>query len=158
MGFDKYFNTIIHHAANWSSRARRRIEKIHGAALQMQRELQWYKKVEEVVQPSYRAEFNENKVGNNVERKLPDEIFTETHKELLKEGSEWMKGTANSYTIVAALVVTIAFAAAFTVPGGINGDTGLPIFLLDIPFMVFTIPRYSYIALLARRFHSSPTT
>ncbi|XP_035543059.1 ankyrin repeat-containing protein ITN1-like [Juglans regia] len=42
-----------------------------------------------------------------------------------------------------ALIVTIMFAAAFTVPGGSNQDTGLPIFMHDKPFKIFIIT-YSF--------------
>ena len=40
-----------------------------------------------------------------------------------------MKGTASSCTMVAALIVTIMFAATITVPGGNKQDSGLPTFL-----------------------------
>ena len=40
-----------------------------------------------------------------------------------------MKGTASSCTVVAALIVTIMFAVAITVPGGNKQDSGLPTFL-----------------------------
>ena len=50
-----------------------------------------------------------------------------------------MKGTASSCTVVAALIVTIMFAAAITVPGGNNQNTGLPMFSRDTVFMVFIL-------------------
>ncbi|KAK9072466.1 hypothetical protein SSX86_008900 [Deinandra increscens subsp. villosa] len=65
-------------------------------------------------------------------------VFTESHKELLAEGREWMKDTASSCTVVAALIVTMAFAAAFTVPGG-NQDNGNPLFLNYHVFMLFIV-------------------
>ena len=75
----------------------------------------------------------------NANGKRPRELFTESHKELVKEGEKWMKGTASSCTVVAALIVTIMFAAAITVPGGNKQDLGLPIFLNEKVFMVFII-------------------
>ena len=69
----------------------------------------------------------------------PQELFTKSHKELMKEGEQWMKGTSTSCTVVGALIVTIMFAAAFTVPGGNNQNTGLPIFLKKKLFMLFII-------------------
>ncbi|XP_031262166.1 ankyrin repeat-containing protein ITN1-like [Pistacia vera] len=70
--------------------------------------------------------------------KTPREVFTEEHKDLVKEGEKWMKGTASSCTLVAALIITVVFAAAFTLPGGINNDS-IPNFLHEIPFIVFAI-------------------
>ncbi|CAL9014019.1 unnamed protein product [Prunus brigantina] len=50
-----------------------------------------------------------------------------------------MKGTATSCIVVGALIVTIMFAVAFTVPGGNNQDKGFPIFLRKKFFRVFLI-------------------
>ncbi|KAI5340569.1 hypothetical protein L3X38_019843 [Prunus dulcis] len=69
----------------------------------------------------------------------PRALFTKKHKELVKEGEKSMKETANSCTVVGALIVTMMFAAAFTVPGGNNGDTGLPIFLNEKVFKMFIV-------------------
>jgi len=66
-------------------------------------------------------------------------VFRREHKELRKEGEEWMKKTADSYTITAALIVTIAFAAAITVPGGNNGDTGKAIYETKPSFLIFAV-------------------
>ena len=73
------------------------------------------------------------------ENRTPWELFTEEHKELRREGEKWMKDTANYCLIVATLITTVVFAAAFTVPGGSNQDTGIPIFLKSIWFRVFFI-------------------
>lgn len=50
-----------------------------------------------------------------------------------------MKETATSCTVVGALIITIMFTAAFTVPGGNNGNTGMPLFLDKKLFMVFIV-------------------
>lgn len=50
-----------------------------------------------------------------------------------------MKDTASSCMVVATLIATVMFAAAFTVPGGNNESTGRPIFLHHNSFMVFAI-------------------
>ncbi|KAJ8756074.1 hypothetical protein K2173_024621 [Erythroxylum novogranatense] len=105
--------------------------RISGAALQMQRELQWFKEVENIVRPSF-------KERENNEGKTPREVFTEEHKELVVKGEEWMKSTASSCTVVAALVVTVVFAAAFTLPGG-NNSNGTPVYLHDLSFLIFTV-------------------
>jgi len=79
------------------------------------------------------------KEAKNSDGKKPYEIFTENHDELVKAGEKWAKETATSFTIVGTLITTIMFAAAFTVPGGNNQDTGLPIFLHDNAFTIFLI-------------------
>nr|GMC52826.1 ankyrin repeat-containing protein ITN1-like [Ipomoea batatas]GMD94812.1 ankyrin repeat-containing protein ITN1-like [Ipomoea batatas] len=75
----------------------------------------------------------------NKENKTPKQIFAEEHRELLKEGEKWMTDTATSCKLVATLIATMVFAAAFTVPGGNNGDTGTPIFIKRSSFTVFMI-------------------
>ncbi|XP_041000016.1 ankyrin repeat-containing protein NPR4-like [Juglans microcarpa x Juglans regia] len=108
------------------------LNRIPGAALQMQRELQWFKEVESIVHPKV-------KEAENNDEMTPRELFTKNHKDLMKEGETWMKDTSTSCTVVAALILTIMFAAAFTVPGGNNQDTGLPIFFNKKLFKLFII-------------------
>ncbi|XP_059438840.1 ankyrin repeat-containing protein NPR4-like [Corylus avellana] len=108
------------------------LNRIPGAALQMQRELQWFKEVESIVPMRFKEFLNNDHL-------TPRELFTKNHKDLMKEGEKWMKGTATSCTVVGALTVTIMFAAAFTVPGGNVQDTGYPIFLNEKLFMLFII-------------------
>ncbi|KAJ0008165.1 hypothetical protein Pint_29098 [Pistacia integerrima] len=95
----------------------------------MQRELQWFKAVESYVHPSFRVQRNQL-------NKTPREVFTEEHEGLVRDGEKWMKDTAQSYTFVAALIITVVFAAAFTVPGG-NNNSGIPNFSQERPFIIF---------------------
>ncbi|XP_042953581.1 uncharacterized protein LOC122290105 isoform X6 [Carya illinoinensis] len=110
-----------------------RVNQIPGAALQMQRELQWFKAVEKIVDPKDKEKRNIN------EHFTPQELFTKNHENMMKEGEKWMKNTARSCTVVGALIVTIMFAVTFTIPGGNEQDTGLPIFLKKNSFRVFMI-------------------
>uniref|UniRef100_A0A5B7BBL7 PGG domain-containing protein n=1 Tax=Davidia involucrata TaxID=16924 RepID=A0A5B7BBL7_DAVIN len=128
---DKDGNNMLHQVA-LTLHASSQLGRISGAALQMQRELQWFKEVENIVPQDYK----ENK---NKEKKTPRALFTEEHKKLVEEGEKWMKDTAQSCTVVAALIATIMFAAAFTVPGGDNQDTGIPIYLHHNFFLIFII-------------------
>lgn len=73
------------------------------------------------------------------DRLTPRELFTKEHKHLRREGEEWMKNTANSCMLVAALIATVVFAAAFTVPGGNEDKDGIPIFQKNQVFTVFVI-------------------
>ncbi|XP_057991134.1 uncharacterized protein LOC131173195 [Hevea brasiliensis] len=123
-------NNILHIAAKLAPPDR--LASISGAALQMQRELQWYKEVESIVDPS----FQENV---NLLFETPKQKFSNQHKQLVSDGEKWMKETATSCTVVGALIITIMFTAAFTVPGGNFQDTGSPIFLHRKSFVTFII-------------------
>ncbi|KAJ4833740.1 hypothetical protein Tsubulata_039549 [Turnera subulata] len=50
-----------------------------------------------------------------------------------------MKETASSCTVVGALIITIMFAGAFTVPGGNFQDSGHPIFGRKKVFITFIV-------------------
>nr|XP_004301341.2 PREDICTED: ankyrin repeat-containing protein At3g12360-like [Fragaria vesca subsp. vesca] len=67
------------------------------------------------------------------------ELFTMNHKKLLEDAEISIKGTATSCTVVGALIVTMMFAAAFTVPGGNDGNTGFPLFLNHKLFKVYMV-------------------
>ncbi|XP_062175092.1 uncharacterized protein LOC133880207 [Alnus glutinosa] len=127
---DNNGNTMLHMAG--MTGASIQINRIPGAALQMQRELQWFKEVESISVPRCKEYLNNDDLTAR-------ELFTKKHIDLKKEGEKWMKGTATSCTVVGALIVTIMFAVAFTIPGGSNQDSGFPIFLDERLFMLFII-------------------
>ncbi|XP_020872590.1 LOW QUALITY PROTEIN: uncharacterized protein LOC110226198 [Arabidopsis lyrata subsp. lyrata] len=108
-----------------------RLQMVPGAALQMQRELLWFEAVKEIVPHTYiKAE--------NVKGETPHAVFIKEHENLRKEGEKWMKQTATACILVAALIATVLFTAAFTVPGGIKESTGLPNFAENEWFDTFT--------------------
>ncbi|KAJ9558334.1 hypothetical protein OSB04_012948 [Centaurea solstitialis] len=109
-----------------------KLNMVSGAALQMQRELQWFKEVEKFVIPKDVEETND-------EKETPIMVFRREHRKLRKDGEEWMVKTADSYTITAALIITIAFTTAITVPGGNKGDTGKAIYETKASFIVFAV-------------------
>jgi len=80
----------------------------------------------------------QNKLEENNHGEIPAMLFTKEHKDLVREGEEWMKHAANSCTVVASLIATITFAAAITGPGG-NDDSGLLIFSKKSAFIIFAI-------------------
>lgn len=75
----------------------------------------------------------------NRDGKSPEMVFIEEHRDLKDKAEKWMKDTANSCTIIAALIGTIMFAAAITVPGGNNQDAGFPIFTGNTFFTLFAV-------------------
>ncbi|KAI3903942.1 hypothetical protein MKW92_047385 [Papaver armeniacum] len=128
-------NTILHYAAKLAPFGQ--LNLVSGAVLQIQREMQWYMGVQSMLRESDR--FTRNTKGDTAQF-----IFTEAHKDLVKEGKDWLKDTSGSCMIVAALIATVAFAAAFTVPGGNVSDSnslmnGTPVFLGKSSFTVFAV-------------------
>ncbi|KAK9705409.1 hypothetical protein RND81_07G054600 [Saponaria officinalis] len=116
---DSQGNNILHLAGRLPSSDR--LNLVSGAALQMQRELQWFKAVEQVAHHAL-------KTAKNIDGKNPAVVFTESHQNLVKEGEKWLKDTATSCTVAAALIATVVFAAAITIPGGNDQNDGTPLF------------------------------
>lgn len=134
---DENENNMLHLVGK--SAKRKRLQDVSGVALQMQLELLWFKEVEAMIPPSYRERKNKDGL-------TPHELFTKEHKDLVAQGEKWMKGTASQCMVVAALIATIVFAAAFTVPGGYiqssdpkKSSDGLPVFHSKVTFMVFVV-------------------
>ncbi|XP_026399873.1 uncharacterized protein LOC113295764 isoform X2 [Papaver somniferum] len=132
---DERGDSILHYAANIAPSTQ--LNLVSGAALQMQREVQWFKAVEFILLERYRRV--RNKDGYTAQQ-----IFIDKHKGLVKEGEKWMRDTAQSCMLVATLISTVVFAAVFTVPGGnynnANGNiNGLPILLNKNSFIVFAV-------------------
>ncbi|GMY13714.1 isoform 2 of ankyrin repeat domain-containing protein 17 [Fagus crenata] len=94
-------NNILHLAAKLSPQ--HKLNATSGAALQMQQELLWFKEVEKVVHPSFK------KMKNDNEETL-DVLFAKAHENLRQEGEKWMRKTATSSMVVAALIAQIVFS------------------------------------------------
>ncbi|KAL8239943.1 hypothetical protein R6Q59_016510 [Mikania micrantha] len=127
---DPFNNNLLHLAARLAPE--NKLNLISGAALQLQQELQWFKEVESFVYPL-------NVFQKNSRGETPQIVFTNEHKMLAIEGEKWMKETTQSYTITAALITTIVFAAAITVPGGNKQENGIPMFTNNAAFTVFAV-------------------
>ncbi|KAK8710026.1 hypothetical protein V6N13_145370 [Hibiscus sabdariffa] len=127
---DIFRNNFLHLAAKSSPPSR--LDHISGAALQMQRELQWFEELRKILPPKFEEELNEN-------NKTPASLFSHEHKGLMKEGERWMKNNAASCMVVATLIAAVMFTTAFTVPGGNDEKTGSPIFLRSNAFLVFIL-------------------
>ncbi|KAJ0886671.1 putative ankyrin repeat-containing domain, PGG domain, ankyrin repeat-containing domain superfamily [Helianthus annuus] len=127
---DSFKNNILHLAGRLAPSSV--LNQRTGAALQLQRELQWREEVKKFVFPTYTTQ-------ENIFKETPDMVFTREHENLVKEGEKWMKTTAESCSITAALITTIVFAAAITVPGGSNQEKGTPLFKKEGAFITFAI-------------------
>nr|TKS07558.1 hypothetical protein D5086_0000111960 [Populus alba] len=125
---DKKGNTLLHHVADMEHY---RGGTKPGPALKLQEELRWFEQVEKVI-PSHYVTLR------NDEGKTADELFKESHLDQLKNAQTWIKETTQSCSTVAALVATVVFAAAYTVPGG-SDKNGTPNFINSPYFLVFTV-------------------
>ncbi|KAI5318775.1 hypothetical protein L3X38_038483 [Prunus dulcis] len=129
-------NTILHHAADMSYYTDMSYYSVdakgtYGPAFHLQEELHWMARVQKIIPVNYAMHRNKEGVTAN-------ELFTTQHAELLQSAKVWMKETAQSGSVVAALVATVAYAAVYTVPGGTN-QNGLPNLRHSPFFKAFTI-------------------
>ncbi|KAF2300968.1 hypothetical protein GH714_018683 [Hevea brasiliensis] len=132
---DRHGENMLHFAASVQPSDEIRgtpSDKNSGAALKMHSDMQWFKDVEKIVQPLYREMRNRN-------WDTPRMKFYKEHKYLAEDADRWMKTITSSCMVVPTLVITVAFAAAFTVPGGNTQDQGIPIYLNQISFMIFAV-------------------
>ncbi|KAL5561761.1 hypothetical protein UlMin_031508, partial [Ulmus minor] len=127
---DKDGNGALHFAATLTKE--NPMWSIPGDALQMQWEIKWFKFVEKSKPKHFFVHYNS-------EDKTPDEIFTQTHEKLVERGGEWMKKTAESCSVVAALIATVAFATSTALPGSVNDQNGQPNLETKPGFQVFAI-------------------
>ncbi|KAL3634476.1 hypothetical protein CASFOL_021530 [Castilleja foliolosa] len=123
-------NTLLHLAGRLAPS--HKLNLVSGAALQMQREIQWFQEVQKFINPYFRKQLNND-------GKTPEMVFTEEHVQLKADGEKWMKDTSNSCTIAAALITTVVFAAAITVPGGNQSDSGFPLLYGHAAFILFAV-------------------
>nr|XP_034909291.1 uncharacterized protein LOC118044923 [Populus alba] len=125
---DSKGNTLLHHVAEKGQNSG--VTK-PGPALQLQEELQWFEQVKKVIPSNYVPLLNED-------GKTARECFEIKHTEQLKKAQKWIKETSQSCSTIAALVATVVFAAAYTVPGG-SDDNGKPNFINSPYFLIFTV-------------------
>ncbi|XP_026444406.1 uncharacterized protein LOC113344695 isoform X1 [Papaver somniferum] len=97
---DENDNNVLHCAGFWEPSPQ--LDKVYGATLQMQREIQWYQEVEKMDPQKYKQ--MKNKDGLK-----PKALFTKEHEDLLKQGSAWVKDTSQACMLVATLIATVMF-------------------------------------------------
>ncbi|KAF5463252.1 hypothetical protein F2P56_019178 [Juglans regia] len=126
---DKSGNNAAHLAAELGAY---RPWLIPGEALQMQWEMKWFEFVTQNIPSNLLTRCNND-------GKTPEELFIENHKQLVKDGGKWLIKTSESYSLVAALIATVAFASSTAVPGGVKEDNGSPTLENRTPFHLFAI-------------------
>ncbi|XP_015958584.1 uncharacterized protein LOC107482568 isoform X1 [Arachis duranensis] len=126
---DSQGNSALHLAATYRSHKPWRVP---GAAMQMQWEYKWYKLVKNSMPPNFYERYNRK--GQTAKQ-----VFVSTHGQLVKEGGKWLTKTAESCSVVAALVATVAFTTSTAIPGGPDQNTGIPLLRGRPAFHVFAV-------------------
>ncbi|KAL2336604.1 hypothetical protein Fmac_011050 [Flemingia macrophylla] len=119
--------TILHHAASMEYY---REEALAGVAYQLQRELQWYHKIREIVPQQYLMHVDKDGL-------TPGDLLDIDHADMHDQAKTWMKETSQSCSTVAVLIAGVVFAAAYAIPGGTSG--GRAVLRSNSAFRIFTI-------------------
>ncbi|XVF26123.1 hypothetical protein REPUB_Repub13aG0272900 [Reevesia pubescens] len=123
--------TILHHAAEITDIAVR--DTRTNDVLKLRDELIWFKRVKKLlIQQCSHYEMHCNK-----DNLTADLLLKRRHMKQLIAAQKWMKESAQSCSAVAALIAAIAFAAAFTLPGGLDGSKHRPLFENKLLFKIF---------------------
>jgi cation transport ATPase len=89
--------------------------------------------------PIGRGHFVLKEEKENNDEKNKEEEEKKNNDEKNKEEEEALSKTRESHLVVAALIATVTFAAAFTLPGGYKSDRGTAILAKKPAFIVFVI-------------------
>nr|XP_012570549.1 uncharacterized protein LOC105851980 isoform X3 [Cicer arietinum] len=126
---DNEDNTMLHLAATPSGQD----WNIHGAALQLMWHIKWFQQYVKGLVPKHFT------IKTNKKNKTAGETFKDKHNCLVQKGSEWLKTTSESCSVVAGLLAGVSFATSSTIPGGNKGDTGEPALEGKLPFDTFAM-------------------
>ncbi|XP_058723861.1 uncharacterized protein LOC131595521 [Vicia villosa] len=126
---DSNGNSALHLAASYR---RFRPWRVPGAAMQMQWEYKWYKVVKDSMPHNFYERYNKD-------GKTAKQVFIDTHGQLAKEGSKWLTKTAESCSVVAALVASVAFTTSTAIPGGPDQESGIPLLLKKPAFKLYAV-------------------
>ncbi|XP_057797231.1 ankyrin repeat-containing protein At5g02620-like [Salvia miltiorrhiza] len=129
MSQDENGDNILHLATE-SAPTDRRLGAMPGFEMLM--EMLWFERVKAAVPPSSLE--MRNKDGHT-----PRELFSKRHHSLLNKSKTWIKNTADSCMLISTLIFTVAFASAFSVPGGYDQETGIPVLVKTKWFSSFVI-------------------
>ncbi|KAI3866130.1 hypothetical protein MKX03_008734 [Papaver bracteatum] len=127
VGIDRDGNTPLHAAAKLG---KHKPWHIRGAAQWMQWECVWFQRVKRMLPPNMLMLKNSN-------NQYAYQVFTETHIDLRELGEKWLKEGSNNCMLISALIATVMFACAFTVPGGNDSKSGRPVLLKNQDFGPF---------------------
>ncbi|KAL8229559.1 hypothetical protein R6Q57_014459 [Mikania cordata] len=105
---------------------------LKGPAYVLQENLKLFKKVKNIC-PTL------DEIKMNFKSKTALQSFYENNNKRRESAKDWMTESAKNYTVVAVLIATVAFAAEYTIPGGLDSNTGKPVLKKKPLFKFFTI-------------------
>ncbi|RVX08049.1 hypothetical protein CK203_014686 [Vitis vinifera] len=105
-------------------------EKMQNPAFQLRNQLMLFQDVKKACKMHLTEPLNND-------QKTAEELFAASNENLHKDAQEWLRATTENCTILSVFIATVAFAAAYTVPGGPNQETGIPILKGKSLFVVF---------------------
>ncbi|XP_071737185.1 uncharacterized protein [Rutidosis leptorrhynchoides] len=107
-------------------------DDIRSPVLKLRDDLVLFEKLRKLCTTLARLQINANGM-------TAESMLLEKNAHLRVEAKEWMISTAQNCSIIAVLIATVAFAAAYTVPGGPNQETGYPLLRKNPFFIVFAL-------------------
>ncbi|XP_052180375.1 protein ACCELERATED CELL DEATH 6-like [Diospyros lotus] len=128
---DNQGNSILHMVGIKRDHSKR-IEDMRSPALILREDLLLFERVKKICTNHFIRHLNND--GHSAEK-----LFANNNATLRESAKEWIKRTGENCSIVAVLIATVAFAAAYTVPGGPNQNTGYPLLLNQSFFIIFTL-------------------
>ncbi|KAJ9689829.1 hypothetical protein PVL29_012480 [Vitis rotundifolia] len=125
---DNQGNSLLHMVGqNIKSQAS---EKMQNPAFQLRNQLMLFQDVKSA------CKMHLTKPLNN-DHQTAEELFAASKENLHQEAKEWLMRTGENCTILSVFIATVAFAVAYTVPGGPDQSTGIPILKRKPLFVVF---------------------
>ncbi|KAG6495000.1 hypothetical protein ZIOFF_042790 [Zingiber officinale] len=113
--------TILHFASE-------RIPPDTEDVVQLQDELLFFEKLQRMVP-------KELMYSRNEERKTAQEVFSENHKQMVKNCKNQLMEMGKT---CAGLVAAVVFASSFSIPGEKDDKTGNPVYMNRLPFKIFS--------------------
>ncbi|KAJ9705701.1 hypothetical protein PVL29_003669 [Vitis rotundifolia] len=111
---DKKGNSLLHMVS--LKRKSQASEKMQSPTFQLQKELLLFKKVKSACKMHLTKPLNKD-------NQTAEELFAARNERLHRDAKEWLMRTTENCTILSVFIATVAFAIAYTVPGGPNQDT-----------------------------------
>ncbi|KAL6332598.1 hypothetical protein AAG906_009918 [Vitis piasezkii] len=126
---DNQGNSLLHMVGQINTKSQVN-ENMQNPAFQLRNELMLFQDVKKACKMHLTEPLNND-------HQTAEELFAASNENLHKDAKEWLMATTENCTILSVFIATVAFAVAYTVPGGSDGTTGIPIFKGKPLFVVF---------------------
>ncbi|TKY71875.1 hypothetical protein E2542_SST00608 [Spatholobus suberectus] len=142
-------NNVLHLAGNLKLAPEERFGLSTNHVLMRSEEI-WFQEVEKIVPPAM-------KTMRNKDGLTPKELFYRSHKELHKESISGVRDLANTFIVVATLIITLGITGAMTIPIKDIESTLTPIFRKKTwyTFFLLSIATGTYLCVATIIFYAS---